>query len=80
MIDTSERPIRCISPVIKLCQDCPYGWVKYPEWVETAEDLEYCTIESGCIYGLENDEPTEEELKEFDEWVDSIRYEQEKKN
>lgn len=63
----NEKPTRCIDPVVKYCQECPLGWVKYPEWVETLEDLHRCTFESGCRYGFENDEPTEEELKEFEE-------------
>ena len=62
-----NKPTRCIDPVIKYCQGCQYGWVKYPDWVETYEDLDGCCFESGCIYGFENTEPTEEELKEFDE-------------
>ena len=67
-----DKPTRCIDPVIKFCQECRWGWVHYPEWVETAEDLEYCTFESGCTLGFDQgrpeDEPTEEELKEFEEW------------
>lgn len=65
------KPKRCIDPVIKYCQGCPWGHVSYPAWVETAEDLEWCTIESTCILGYDQgrpeDEPTEEELREFDE-------------
>lgn len=61
-----NKPTRCIDPVIKYCQECQYGWVKYPDLVETHEDLDGCSFESGCIYGLENTEPTEEE---FDEWM-----------
>ena len=63
-----DKPTRCIDPVMKYCQGCQYGWVKYPDWVETRDDLYGCTFESGCIYGLENDEPTEEELREFEKW------------
>ena len=67
-----EKPTRCIDPVIKFCQECPWGWTHYPEWVETADDLNWCRIESGCMLGFDQgrpeDEPTEEELKEFDEW------------
>ena len=55
-----NKPTRCIDPVIKYCQGCQYGWVKYPDWVEIYEDLDGCCFESGCIYGLENTEPTEE--------------------
>ena len=61
-----DRPERCIDPVMKFCQECKYGYVSYPEWVETAEDLEGCSFESGCMYGLENTEPTQEEIEEFE--------------
>ena len=63
----NEKPKRCIDPVVKFCQECRFGWVKYPDWVETYDDLSYCVIESGCMYGFENDEPTDEDLKEFEE-------------
>lgn len=68
----NNKPTRCISPIIKLCQECPWGWTHYPEWVETSEDLAFCTVESGCMLGYDQgrleDEPTAEELKEFEEW------------
>lgn len=70
-----QKPTRCIDPVIKYCQECKYGWIKYPDWVETYEDTLDCCFESGCMYGLENDEPTEEELKEFEEWYKGVRNE-----
>lgn len=67
-----DEPKRCIDPVVKYCQECPLGWVKYPEWVETREDLYDCSFESGCTLGFDKgrpeDEPTEEELREFNEW------------
>lgn len=63
-----ERPERCIDPIMKYCQSCKYGYVHYPEWVQTFEDLEWAEIEEGCIWGLENTEPTEEELEDFDKW------------
>lgn len=73
-----EKPTRCIDPVVKYCQECPWGWVKYPDWVETAEDLDGCCFESGCTLGYDQgrpeDEPTEAELKEFEEMVDGIQY------
>ena len=69
-----DKHTRCISPVIKFCQECKYGWVQYPAWVETYEDTFGCTFESGCMYGFENTEPTEEELKEFNEMMDELRY------
>ena len=68
----SDLPMRCIDPVIKFCQECRYGYCIYPEWAETREDLEFCTFETGCTLGFDKgrpeDEPTEDELKEFDEW------------
>lgn len=67
-----DEPKRCIDPVVKYCQECPLGWVKYPEWVEICEDLYGCSFESGCTLGFDKgrpeDEPTEEELREFNEW------------
>ena len=64
-----SKPDRCIDPVMKFCQECIYGYVIYPEWVETAEDLEGVSFESGCMYGLENTEPTQEEIEEFEKDV-----------
>ncbi len=67
-----EKPKRCIDPVIKYCQGCCYGWIKYPDWVETSEDLCECLFESGCTLGFDKgrleDEPTAEELAQFEEW------------
>ena len=64
-----DKPKRCIDPVIKFCQECRWGWVNYPEWVETEDDLAGCCFESGCTLGYDRgrpeDEPTEEELKNF---------------
>ncbi len=72
----SEKPTRCIDPVVKYCQGCHWGWVKYPDWVETSEDLEGCSFESGCMLGFDlgrpEDEPTEEELVEFDSWCKKL--------
>lgn len=61
----NNKPVRCIDPVVGYCQGCKYGFVKYPDWVETYEDTLGCTFESGCIYGLENTVPTLEEKQEF---------------
>lgn len=73
----SEKPTRCIDAVMKYCQECRYGHIVYPEWVETYEDSIDCCFRTVCIYGFDKgrpeDEPTEEELKEFDEWVKRTR-------
>ena len=67
------RPERCIDPIMKYCQGCDWGWIKYHDWVETAADLEGCTFESGCMLGYDTgrpeDEPTEEEVAEFNKWL-----------
>lgn len=68
-----EKPTRCIDPILKSCEDCPYGWVRYPDWVETYEDIHFCTFESGCIYGFENDEPTAQELKDFNDFCEKMQ-------
>ena len=69
-----EKPTRCIDPVVKYCQGCTWGYVNYPAWIETSEDLEGCCFESGCTLGFDQgrpeDEPTEEELDEFEKWFE----------
>lgn len=73
----NEKPTRCIDPVIKYCQECEWGWVRYPEFVETREDLAGCTFESGCILGFDKgrpeDEPTEQEIKEFNDFYEKMQ-------
>ena len=68
----NDKPTRCIDPVIKYCQGCEYGWIEYPDWVETRADLDGCCFKSGCMYGLEGTQPTEEELEEFNIWWDAM--------
>ena len=74
----TAKPARCIDPVIKYCQGCEWGHTSYPEWVETADDLNWCNIETTCILGYDQnrpeDEPTDEEIKEFEEMVRRIDY------
>lgn len=69
----NEKPKRCIDAVLKRCESCPFGVVEYPEWVETYEDLAGCCYETSCIYDFENDVPTQEELKNFGNFLKSIR-------
>lgn len=73
-----EKPTRCIDPIIKYCQGCEWGYTNYPEWVETAEDLEWCNFEVGCTLGYDQgrpeDEPTEEEWKKFEEWTKKLPF------
>lgn len=68
-MNTKEYPQRCIDPIIKFCQECPYGVNVYPDWIETREDLEFCCFETYCILeydkGRPEDEPTEQEFAQF---------------
>lgn len=68
-----NAPQRCIDPVMKYCQGCRYGHIIYPDWVETYQDTLDCTFKTICILGYDRgrpeDEPTPEEMQEFDEWV-----------
>lgn len=72
----NEKPSRCIDPIIKYCQGCRWSWIEYPAWVETREDLEGCTFESGCMLGYDQgrpeDEPTPEEIEEFEAWLKKV--------
>ena len=65
-------PTRCIDPVMKYCQECQWGYCIYPDWVKTKEDLIGCSFKTICTLGYDKgrpeDEPTDEELKEFDGW------------
>lgn len=58
----------CLDPVMKYCQECPYGNVHYADDVETYQDTFGTNFETHCIYGLEKQQPSEEELKQFDDW------------
>ena len=66
-----DKPTRCIDPVMKFCQECRWGWVHYPK------NLADRTFKSGCTLGYDQgrpeDEPTEEELKEFERWCNHDR-------
>lgn len=66
---TLDTPTRCIDPCMKFCQECKYGVIKYPDWVETYEDTIGCSFEASCMYNLENTIPTEEEEAEFENWA-----------
>ena len=70
--NNEELPKRCVDPVMKYCQECRYGSVTYGDDVETYADIGGSCFETHCSLGYDQgrpeDEPTEEELKEFDEW------------
>lgn len=74
-MNVNDLPTRCIDPVMKCCQDCTWGYREYGDDVETYADTIGCCFESGCTLGFDKgrpeDEPTEEELKEFAEWAES---------
>lgn len=70
-----DLPTRCIDPVLKSCQDCIWGYCHYGDDVECYADLAGCSFESGCTLGFDQgrpeDEPTEEELQEFEKEFES---------
>jgi hypothetical protein len=57
----NEKPTQCIDPEYQYCQCCKYGYVNYPAWVETSEDLIDCSFESGCLYGFDKNEERSKE-------------------
>ena len=67
------KPMRCIDPVMKYCQGCRYGNISYPCDVETYSDTQGSCFDYYCMYGLEKDEPTEEELNEFYKYLKTSR-------
>lgn len=71
-----DLPIRCIDPIIKSCKNCQWGHNIYPDWVETREDLKWCTFETVCTLGFDKgrpeDEPTQKELKDFEKWCEVV--------
>ena len=72
----NNLPTRCIDPIMKYCEGCTYGHVIYPDYVETSADIEGCCFETFCSLGYDQgrpeDEPTEEEMKEFEEWCKKL--------
>lgn len=69
----TKKPKRCIDPIIKYCEGCKWG---YSEWVEATEELEWGNVKVGCTLGYDQgrpeDEPTEEELKGFEEYIKTL--------
>ena len=45
-------PTCCIDPVFRCCQYCEWGFVEYPDCVETYDDLSGCCFEEGCTLGF----------------------------
>lgn len=70
-----DLPTRCIDPVMKCCQDCIWGYCRYGDDIEYYADLADCSVESGCTLGFDQgrseDEPTDEELQEFEKGFES---------
>lgn len=64
------KPIRCVDPVMKFCEECAYGWVDYGDYdpLFSYGNSYECGCTLGYDQGRPEDEPTEEELKEFEEW------------
>lgn len=60
--------IRCLDPVMKYCQGCKYGIINYSDDVENYHDTFGVNFETNCIYGLEKQKPSKEEMAKFDDW------------
>lgn len=63
-----EKELKCLDPVMKYCQECPYGNIHYSDDIETYYDTLGANFKTYCIYGLEYQPPSEEDLKEFYAW------------
>ena len=63
-----KENIKCLDPVMKYCQGCKDGIIHCSENVETYQDTFGASFETHCIYGLQKQQPSEEELKEFHAW------------
>lgn len=65
----TDKPTRCIDPVLKRCDECEWGCVCEAEYVEINGRLHWSSIGFECILGYNKgrpeDEPTEKELEEF---------------
>lgn len=53
---SNMEPIQCIDSEMKFCQECEYGCIAYPDWVETSSDLKECCFNTFCMYGFDNEE------------------------
>ena len=58
-----EKVTHCIDPCMKYCQGCEYGHVTVVDDGAFGEILE-----TFCIWGLEDDPPTEQEEADFAKW------------
>ena len=47
------KELKCLDPVMKYCQACPYGNIHYSDDVETYYDIFGANFKTYCIYGLE---------------------------
>lgn len=52
----NKEPTQCVDPEMHFCQECEYGCIVYPDWVETSSDLEGCCFNTFCMYGFDNEE------------------------
>ena len=69
-----EKVTHCIDPCMKYCQGCEYGHVTVIDDGAFGEILE-----TFCIFGLEDDPPTEQEEQEFARWCNES-FERQMKN
>lgn len=60
----NKSPERCIEPVMKCCQYCTYGHTVYDECGDIQDEF--------CIFGFEDDVPTQEEIDNFNKWYNEV--------
>lgn len=69
----NDKPLRCVDPVMKYCPACPYAILHLGDDFDKFLDVGF--FYSCCMYGFDKgrpeDEPTEEELKEYENWCKS---------
>lgn len=65
----NKKPTRCIDPVIKYCQGCKYGKI-LNRFDDYGFVITKCTL--GYDRGRPEDEPTEKELKDFDDFCTKL--------
>ena len=55
--NNEDLPKRCVDPVMKYCQECPYGSVSYGDDVESYSDIAGSYFETHCSLGYNQGRP-----------------------
>ena len=52
----NKKPVQCIYPEMKFCQECECGSCVQPEDVESSKDLEGYCFDTFCMYDFDKEE------------------------